>query len=191
MSHARNWDDAHLHVPSLNLERPAQDEVCVALGSNIGNRLTYIHRGLDFLSTLQVGSNSMSLSSVYETEPVACPPGSPHFLNAVCVMKCRLEPLQLLLALKNFEKKMGRNLESDRNSPRPLDLDIIYFGSCECSSPELTLPHPRAHTRKFVLLPLAELRPHLLLPGQSMTVVQLLGTLNNAEKLHRVTRQPE
>jgi 2-amino-4-hydroxy-6-hydroxymethyldihydropteridine diphosphokinase len=187
---ARRRHDLQFQLPSQNFTLPPEDEVCVSLGSNLGNRLDSIQKGLDFLSTLQATDNSIEVSSIYETEPINCPEGSPLFLNTVCVMKCLLEPIDLLKNLKMFEEKIGRNLQAERNSPRPLDLDVIYFGSRVCDLPELILPHPRAHTRKFVLFPLAEIRPHTLFPGKNLTVVQLLETLDNAEKIRRVACKP-
>jgi 2-amino-4-hydroxy-6-hydroxymethyldihydropteridine diphosphokinase len=187
---ARRRHDLQFQLPSQNFTLPPEDEVCISLGSNLGNRLDSIQKGLDFLSTLQATDNSIEVSSIYETEPMNCPVGSPLFLNTVCVMKCLLEPIDLLKNLKMFEEKIGRNLQAERNSPRPLDLDVIYFGSRVCDLPELILPHPRAHTRKFVLFPLAEIRPHTLLPGKNLTVVQLLETLDHAEKIRRVACKP-
>ncbi len=167
-------------------QEPNDSEVCVALGSNLGDRLENIYRGVKFLNTFHTGKQPLLVSSVYETEPVDCPAASPRFLNAVCVLTCSIDPEVLLKEIKQFEQSVGRNLQARRNSPRPLDMDIIYYGSYVCRSPHLTLPHPRAHQRKFVLAPLAELRPYLCLPGHEKTVLQLLDTVATAEIICRV-----
>lgn len=181
------WFDALAHVPELERHSPDADEVCVALGSNLGDRLSNIHQGVRFLGSLQSRGGTLRLSSIYESEPVGCPPGSPAFYNAVVVFRSGIPPVELLNKLKKYESSLGRDLAAPRNSPRPLDMDLIYHGCTELRDEFLTLPHPRATERRFVLLPLAELRPYLLLPGQELTVVQLLGTLCNGEKLQRVS----
>lgn len=96
------------------------------------------------------------LSSVYETEPVEAPPGSPRFLNMVVVGYTKLAPEQLLEQLQGIERKLGR-VRTTRNAPRPIDLDIILYGATVMRTPRLTLPHPRYRDRAFVLQPLREL----------------------------------
>jgi 2-amino-4-hydroxy-6-hydroxymethyldihydropteridine diphosphokinase len=119
---------------------------------------------------------------------VDCPPGSPRFLNAVV----GLEPLAgesaetLLSKLQALEVEFGRKPKTMLNEPRPLDLDLIAYGSEKRDRPALTLPHPRAHLRRFVLEPLSEIAPDLVLPGQRHTVVELLGSLPTGERLRRV-----
>ncbi len=184
------WFAASCHVPTNERHAPRKGEVCVALGSNIGDRLRFIQRGVEFLGSLHSGTESIRLSSLYESEPVQCPLGSGAFYNAVAIIHHSGSPYDLLKRLKDFEERQGRNIHAERNAPRPLDLDIIYYGDFSVSEPVLTLPHPRATLRKFVLLPLAELRPYLVLPGQEMTVVQLLGMLSSGERLRRVASQP-
>jgi 2-amino-4-hydroxy-6-hydroxymethyldihydropteridine diphosphokinase len=149
--------------------------VGIALGSNLGDRAAEIDAGFAFLQSL-AADGSMLRSTVIETAPVDCPPGSAPFLNAVAEIEVdasTLPPARLHARLKEFEGERGR-LREARNSPRPLDLDLLYFGDVVLNSPDLVLPHPRAAQRRFVLEPLAELRPGLRLPGQTRTVRELL-----------------
>ena len=122
-------------------------------------------------------------SSLWETSPVDCPPGSPVFLNAVAGLVARANetPESLLAKLQALEREFGRQPKTLLNEARPLDLDLIAFGQQTRATPTLTLPHPRAHQRRFVLEPLDELAPVLVLPRQSRTVHELLGALGQNE----------
>ena len=149
----------------------------VALGSNLGNSRKFF---LDALARLQNFSDEPILkSSLWETMPVDCPPGSPKFLNAVIALVSQKNetPETLLKKLQELEKEFGRTPKKILNEPRPLDLDLIAFGNETRNSPELILPHPRAHRRRFVLQPLSEIAPDFLLPGQKKTVAELLASL--------------
>jgi 2-amino-4-hydroxy-6-hydroxymethyldihydropteridine diphosphokinase len=110
---------------------------------------------------------------------VDCPPGSPVFVNAVVgfVPRRGETPETLLAKLQMIEEEFGRQLKKVINEPRPLDLDLIAFGGEIRTTKELILPHPRAYQRRFVLQPLSEIAPELLLPGQQKTVAQLLKEL--------------
>jgi 2-amino-4-hydroxy-6-hydroxymethyldihydropteridine diphosphokinase len=118
-------------------------------------------------------------SSLYQTAPVECPPGSPMFINAVVGLTPRRgeTPESLLGQLQALEKEFGRQPKTVLNEARPLDLDIISFGGQTRARQELTLPHPRAHERRFVLQPLSEIAPGLVLAGQEKTVTELLRGL--------------
>jgi len=124
-------------------------------------------------------------SSLWKTTPVDCPPGSRPFVNAVVglVPRAGETPESLLGKLQVLEKEFGRQPKKVLNEPRPLDLDLIIFGSETRAGKALTLPHPRAHQRRFVLQPLSEIAPNLILPGQKKTVSQLLGELPPAAAL--------
>jgi 2-amino-4-hydroxy-6-hydroxymethyldihydropteridine diphosphokinase len=115
-------------------------------------------------------------SSLYQTEPVGCPAGSPPFINAMMGLVPFAEetPEGLLDKLQHLEIAYGRRPKVVMNEPRPLDLDLILFGSVVRKTSRLTLPHPRALTRRFVLMPLAELAPGLVFPQQSETVSDFL-----------------
>ena len=95
-------------------------------------------------------------------------------------------PESLLIKLRELEKEFGRRPKKIPNEPRPLDLDLIAFGNEIRKSPELILPHPRAHLRKFVLQPLCEIAPDLVLPNQTKSVSQLLKELRTDEVMERI-----
>jgi len=124
-------------------------------------------------------------SSLWQTSPVDCPPGSPKFVNAIIGLAPRPDetPESLLAKLRELEKEFGRRPKKILNEPRPLDLDLIAFGNDVRRSPDLVLPHPRAHERRFVLQPLKEIAPDLVLPGQGKTVPELLEALVSDEIL--------
>lgn len=149
----------------------------IALGSNLETPAENLRRAMRRLAALS--AEPPFNSSLWQTTPVDCPPGSPPFVNAVV----SLVPLagetaeSLLPKLQGLEREFGRAPKKVLNEPRPLDLDLIAFGDERRCGPELTLPHPRAHERRFVLAPLAELAPDLVLPGQSKSVAQLLAGL--------------
>lgn len=121
----------------------------------------------------------MLKSSLWQTAPVDCPPGSPKFVNAVvALVPLNGEtPESLLAKLQALEKDFGRTPKKILNEPRPLDLDLIAFGGETRNAPDLILPHPRAHLRRFVLQPLREIAPDLVLPGQDKSVSDLLCDL--------------
>jgi 2-amino-4-hydroxy-6-hydroxymethyldihydropteridine diphosphokinase len=158
----------------------------IALGSNLGDSRQIL---LTALARLQMMSATPILkSSLWQTTPVDCPPGSPKFLNAVAglVPRAGETPESLLKKLQALEKKFGRRPKKILNEPRPLDLDLIAFGHEVRHAPELTLPHPRAHERRFVLQPLSEIAPDLILPGQQKTILQLLVELPADETVTRL-----
>ena len=149
----------------------------VSFGSNLGDSFKII---LDAMARLQSFSDELILkSSLWETMPVDCPPGSPKFLNAVVALVPQKNetPETLLKKLQDLEKFFGRAPKKILNEARPLDLDLIAFGDETRNSPELILPHSRAHLRRFVLQPLSEIAPDLILPGQKKTVSELLAGL--------------
>jgi len=149
----------------------------VALGSNLGDAAGNIRRAMERLRQFSVAP--LLRSSLWQTEPVDCPPGSPVFVNAVAGLEPypAETPESLLARLQALEKEFGRRPKLVLNEPRPLDLDLLVFGGEIRDSEKLMLPHPRAHQRRFILQPLAEIAPDLLLPGQSKTVAQLLKSL--------------
>jgi 2-amino-4-hydroxy-6-hydroxymethyldihydropteridine diphosphokinase len=158
----------------------------VALGSNLGDSRQII---LDAMARLQTFSDEPILrSSLWQTSPVDCPPDSPMFVNAVVDLLPGKDetPESLLEKLRSLEKEFGRQFKKVLNEPRPLDLDMIAFASEVRDTPELILPHPRAHLRRFVLQPLSEIAPELVLPGQNITVAQLLAELSSDEVLTRI-----
>ncbi|MGO8741118.1 MAG: 2-amino-4-hydroxy-6-hydroxymethyldihydropteridine diphosphokinase [Limisphaerales bacterium] len=155
----------------------------VALGSNLGNSIDIVSKAIAELQLLS--GQPLLKSSLWQSTPVDCPPGSPPFTNAVVALEPRAgeTPVTLLRQLRRLEKQFGRQPKKVVNEPRLLDLDLIAFGSRSMNSPDLVLPHPRAHSRRFVLQPLSEIAPDFILPGQSKTVRQLLRALKTGEKL--------
>jgi 2-amino-4-hydroxy-6-hydroxymethyldihydropteridine diphosphokinase len=133
----------------------------------------------------ELSARPIRKSSLWQTTPVNCPPGSPLFVNAVVGLLPRVgeTPETFLPKLQALEKEFGRQPKQVWNEPRTLDLDLITFGREIRNTPELVLPHPRAHLRRFVLQPLAEIAPELTLPGQRETVVELLAKLQTSELL--------
>jgi len=166
------------------MQRPEPVEAFIALGSNLGDSRQIIQSAVQRLTTLSRGP--IRCSSLWHSAPVDCPPGAPDFVNAVVA----LEPLSdetpetLLGKLRQIEIEFGRRPKVVHNEPRPLDLDLIAFGQETRKTAELTLPHPRAHLRAFVLVPLAEIAPEFVLPGQSARVTELAAS--HANQLQRL-----
>ena len=149
----------------------------LALGSNLGDRASHLRAARDFLATLHEGEGPPAVSPVYETDPVDCPPGSAAFLNAVLEIDTSRTPEELLGLVGEFERRLGRSARRERNAPRPVDIDILYVGELRIESPGLVVPHPRLAARRFVLQPLADICPGLVLPGHLCTVAVLLAAL--------------
>ena len=160
--------------------------VYIALGSNMGDSATILRRAMDRL--LEFSIAPVLKSSLWQTTPVDCPPGSPPFVNAVAgiIPEPRKTPGSLLEKLLALEREFGRKPKRVLNEPRRLDLDLICFGRETSDTETLKLPHPRATQRRFVLQPLAEIAPALVLPGQRKTVQQLLDGLESRERVLRL-----
>ena len=143
--------------------------VYLGLGSNMGDRQRNLDRALDLLSQrLRV----TRVSSAYDTEPVGNV-NQPRFLNLVCQVYTRLAPQALLALAKGIECKLGRT--SGTQQPRPIDIDILFYGDLVLDTPELVIPHPRLANRAFVLVPLAEIAPDLIHPVYRKTIKELLA----------------
>ncbi|HKQ38894.1 MAG TPA: 2-amino-4-hydroxy-6-hydroxymethyldihydropteridine diphosphokinase [Verrucomicrobiae bacterium] len=159
----------------------------VALGSNVGDSRAIVMRAMDQLGKLS--RVPLKRSSLWETEPVDCPPNSAPFINAMVA----LEPLPaetpetLLKKLKTLEVEFGRKPKTILNEARPLDLDLIAFGNEVRNGPELILPHPRAHERRFVLAPWSEIAPDYVMPHQKLSVEKLLTRLGVGHTARRLS----
>jgi 2-amino-4-hydroxy-6-hydroxymethyldihydropteridine diphosphokinase len=145
----------------------------ISLGSNLGDRLHYLQNALDLLNKV-TGTQVHSVSPVFETDPVGGPEQG-QYLNAVAVVKTVLSPEQFLAATQKIELEQNRE-RNERWGPRTLDIDLLAMDTEVRSTPELELPHPRAHERAFVLLPWSLLDPDFVIPGKS-SVAQLLEDL--------------
>jgi 2-amino-4-hydroxy-6-hydroxymethyldihydropteridine diphosphokinase len=152
----------------------------IALGSNLGDRLAHLRRARALVLASPGVSAPVIDSRVYETEPVQSGPEAGAYLNAVIEVEYAGQPITLLDGLQRIEAELGRPSKRPRNAPRTIDLDILYAGNLVLSNEEVVIPHPRLHLRRFVLTPLADIRPDLMLPGQQRPVAALLASLNDA-----------
>jgi 2-amino-4-hydroxy-6-hydroxymethyldihydropteridine diphosphokinase len=155
--------------------------VGIALGSNLGDRAAYLEAARARLREVSLPGEPFLQASDYQTEPQDCPPGSPVFCNSVVEIAWEGNPSDLLEITQSIERGLGRTPAPKRNVPRVIDLDLLYFGEQIVESDRLQLPHPRIAERRFVLEPLAEIRPDLLLPGQTRNIAGLLTDLSADE----------
>jgi 2-amino-4-hydroxy-6-hydroxymethyldihydropteridine diphosphokinase len=143
----------------------------VGLGSNLGDRQSYLDRAIQALQN-HPDVEVTQISSYYETEPVGGPSGQPDFLNAVIELGTPLAPEELLQVLQGIEQDLGR-VRRERHGPRTIDLDLLLYGNIVQDTPELTIPHPRMHERGFVLEPFAEIAPDAVHPRLGKTIGEL------------------
>lgn len=158
----------------------------IALGSNLGDSIANVRGAMDALQELSAAP--LLRSSLWQSTPVDCPPGSPLFINAVVGLAPAPgeAPETLLRRLQGLEQSFGRQPKKVLNESRPLDLDLIAWGNETRNTPTLILPHPRAQQRRFVLAPLAEIAPQFIFPGQTKSVATLLAELITDERLTRL-----
>ena len=167
--------------PNITFEESDTLLSIVGLGSNLdsghGSKREIILKAIRSLEELC--SRPCTVSSFYESEPEFCPPDSPIFVNLVVVfyLPVNAKPMKFFRSVQNLEERLGRTRSRGKNEPRPIDIDLLFFGKKSISSDYLTIPHPRAIKRRFVLEPLAEIAPDLVLPGQQFSVVELLNKL--------------
>lgn len=146
--------------------------VYLALGSNVGDRKANLLRAVHLLrSAVEI----VRCSPVYDTTPVGNI-DQPRFLNMVCKGKTKSSPIGLLNLIKQIESQIGR-MPGPPNSPRPIDIDILFYDGLVLNSPSLVIPHPRLEERAFVLVPLAEISPLLRHPRTGKTVRKILKEL--------------
>ena len=152
----------------------------VALGSNLGDRIDNLRGARSAILHLSNVEPPILSSAIYETDPVDCEAGADKFLNAVVEFDYEGDPADLLDDLMRIEETLGRRRDHPKNVSRTIDIDLLYWGDGKIEDARLQLPHPRLHLRKFVLQPLGDIRPDLVLPGQAKTVRQLLEILKES-----------
>jgi len=157
----------------------------IALGSNVGDRLENLHAARRAILGLASVKVPIFSSAIYETEPVDCEPGAAKFLNATVEFEYAGDPAHLLEQLIQIEEVLGRKRDHPRNVSRTIDIDLLYCGDRRINNERLQLPHPRLHLREFVLRPLADIRPDLVLLGEEKTVSDLLAEFEQSGDLVR------
>src|SRR5437773_4203795 len=157
----------------------------VALGSNLGDRLGNLRAARKAILGLSNVKPPILSSAIYETDPVDCEPGADKFLNAVVEFEYEGDPTSLLDQLVGIERTLGRQRGHPKNFSRTIDVDMLYCGDRNIENERLQLPHPRMHLRKFVLQPLADIRPDLVLSGQKKTVSESVRELGKSSEVLR------
>ena len=155
----------------------------VALGSNLGDPLGNLRAARKAIVDLAGVQPPVLSSAIYETEAVDCEPNAGKFLNAVLEFDYEGDPTDLWKKLMEIESALGRPRHHARNVSRKIDIDLLYASELNVENEQLQLPHPRLHLRKFVLQPLADFRPELILPNQTKTVRELLAQTGDSTKV--------
>ena len=156
----------------------------LGLGSNVGERRAHLEASVEELPSR--GVQVLASSGVYETEPVGLVLDQPDFLNACLRIETDHRPEELLAACKSVERAVGREPGGVRHGPRVLDDDVLLLDGVRLSSERLTLPHPELLTRRFVLAPMLELEPELVLPGGER-LADALSALGEGQAVRRVS----
>lgn len=167
-----------------------RETVFIGFGSNVGDRLDFCDRAVTLLSLLP-HSHLSGVSLLYETEPVQdhAQPGDDWFINGVVQIETDVTPKSLLAILREIERALGRD-EKNRSGPRTMDLDILFYGQRIIDEPDLAVPHPRMHRRRFVLMPMSELDPLFVHPLLQRTVSQLLTEAGKQPEVRLLFPQP-
>lgn len=145
-----------------------ENSIFLSLGSNLGNRAKNLQTAIDEISKF---ADIKSKSSIYETSPMGYKDQG-YFLNQVIEVLSALTPLEMIFRIEEIEHKMGRVREIE-NGPRPIDIDILFYGETILNNPNLQIPHPGIEKRKFVLIPLEEISPEFKHPISKKTIKQL------------------
>ena len=152
-----------------------QVDAFLGLGANLGPAQTSVLGAMESMHQWKA-SRVVAQSSLYCTAPVDA--AGPDYINAVVHLRTGLSPAEVLAACRSLERHAGRE-RPYRNAPRTLDIDVLLYGDQRIATPELTVPHPRMYERAFVLVPLAEIAPHLVAPEQLRAVAdQPIARLN-------------
>jgi 2-amino-4-hydroxy-6-hydroxymethyldihydropteridine diphosphokinase len=161
-------------MPPSTIDRASPVRACIGLGANLGDAHATLAQALHALAALP-DSTLHATSSIYRSAPIDS--SGPDYVNAVVLLDTTLPAPALLVELQRIEGEHGRQ-RPYRNAPRTLDLDLLLYGDQCIATPTLTVPHPRLHERAFVLQPLAELAPGLVVPGHGI-VAALLATVTD------------
>ena len=164
-------------MPEMDVSTYSHSLVYVGIGSNLDNPLGQVNQAVSRLDQLPECTVT-AVSPWYGSTPVGGEPDQPDYVNGVVCLKTTRQPNDLLTALQAIEYAQGRKRET-RWGARTLDLDILLYGNLVTTDPQLTIPHPRLSIRPFVLYPLADIAPKLVLPG-GVTVASLLAGLDTA-----------
>ena len=161
-------------------------EIGISLGSNLGNCTENIAQARSDISAIK-DVRILANSPLYKTEPVdvAQEFSGVDFINTITVIESAMDPVELLKHFAGIEQTLGRDKIREHGTPRPIDIDIIYADQITLCTPTLTIPHPRWNARRFVVQPLADVRPDLVLPGETRTVAEILLSLPDEPKVIR------
>lgn len=164
-------------------------EIGLSIGTNLGDRLANLLRARDEIGAIP-GVETIDIAPIYETEPVDVDEefSGLLFLNTLLLVATSLEASHLAARLHVIEEQFGRDRKGGNNTPRVIDIDMIYAGDRRRSGEGLVLPHPRWHERRFVVQPLADVRPDLIVPGQDRTVAAVLAALPEAPRVRVFAR---
>ena len=176
-----------LLTPFLNTLSLYLPTAYISFGSNVGDRLVHISQALQYLSAAD-GILLTKVSSLYETEPVGYEQQD-WFLNGVVAVETGLSPHQLLKVLQQIEKRIGRQ-QRKRWGPREVDLDLLIFNQSCINTPDLIVPHPDMHRRRFVLIPFAEIAPDTIHPILQQNIRTLLDNLPTEKDVHFFAAPP-
>ena len=159
------------------------EKVYLSLGSNLGNRESNLAQATIALS-INFEIIDIVSSSYFESEPLYNK-DQPEFLNSVVKFCTSLKPFEVLDVTQKVEKMLGRSKKIEKNQPRIIDIDILFFGDSVIETEKLSIPHPMIALRKFVLLPLAEIEPNFIIPHTKITISDLI---DNCPDKSRVVR---
>jgi 2-amino-4-hydroxy-6-hydroxymethyldihydropteridine diphosphokinase len=160
------------------------NKVFLLIGGNMGDRLQNLHQAIDLLSA--ACGPVIQQSAVYETAAWG-KTDQAAFLNQALLLTTSLTPQELITTILSVEEKMGR-LRMEKNGPRVIDIDIIFYNDAVMHEPHLTIPHPQLQNRRFVLVPLAEIAPGYVHPVLHKTVTQLLEECEDTLGVEKLTR---
>lgn len=166
------------------LKQQTPRSVYLGLGSNLGDRASFLFAARARLGEL---GEVRASSAIYDTEAVT-PSPQPRYYNQVVALQTNMNLMDLLKALQEIEHSLGRR-RAKRWAPRTIDLDILIDGSVTVAEPDLTVPHPRLHERAFMLIPLADLAPHLLHPTTGRTIADLAIHAPGRDTVHQVASE--